>query len=374
MRHFLVTMGVLALAAITPAVSRGDDQKIAETIIQRLQTARNDGKLAGFNVKLEVDEGTVWIKGHVSEQAQQDLVLDVARRVVGVRQVVNDIEVACEEPAVAAPTPAPAEPILDEPAYEPVSQSTIGSGINESPLDLPQSDEIPADEPVIGDPVGLIPAEAPSTEIQQIQRTEPAVSDQWIGRTLVSKLGTLDKQGALQGCGIDLHVEQRVIYLEGNTASDRQRDVVLDVARRIYGVRQVVNGIKVENPIRRTQAVAAGGPVSGMPVAMGQRPVMPVNNTQAYPTSGPVPMHNASFSGNAGVNYDHPNLPAYAWPSYAAHPNYAALQYPRQHSPSAWPYIGPFYPYPQVPLGWRKVSLEWDDGWWFLDFHSKNNH
>ena len=25
------------------------------------------------------------------------------------------------------------------------------------------------------------------------------------------------------------------------------------------------------------------------------------------------------------------------------------------------PYIGPFYPYPQVPLGWRKVQLEWDD-------------
>jgi len=22
----------------------------------------------------------------------------------------------------------------------------------------------------------------------------------------------------------------------------------------------------------------------------------------------------------------------------------------------------------QVPLGWRKVSLEWSDGWWFLDF------
>ncbi|MGI9517173.1 MAG: hypothetical protein ACR2NP_09015 [Pirellulaceae bacterium] len=28
----------------------------------------------------------------------------------------------------------------------------------------------------------------------------------------------------------------------------------------------------------------------------------------------------------------------------------------------------PFYPYPQVPLGWRKATLEWDDGWWYLDF------
>jgi hypothetical protein len=67
--------------------------------------------------------------------------------------------------------------------------------------------------------------------------------------------------------------------------------------------------------------------------------------------------------------YDNPRMPDYAWPSYAAYPNYAGVTYPKQYSPSAWPYIGPFYPYPQVPLGWRKVTLEWDDGWWFVDFH-----
>ena len=61
------------------------------------------------------------------------------------------------------------------------------------------------------------------------------------------------------------------------------------------------------------------------------------------------------------------------WPSYAAYPNYAAVTYPKQYSPTAWPYIGPFYPYPQVPLGWRKVNLQWDDGWWWLDFKDKPN-
>lgn len=69
-----------------------------------------------------------------------------------------------------------------------------------------------------------------------------------------------------------------------------------------------------------------------------------------------------------------PNMPNYAWPSYAASPNYAAVQYPTQYSPTAWPYIGPFYPYPQVPLGWRRVSLEWDDGWWWLDFDDRHMH
>ncbi len=54
-------------------------------------------------------------------------------------------------------------------------------------------------------------------------------------------------------------------------------------------------------------------------------------------------------------------------------PNYAAVTYPSQYSASAWPYIGPFYPYPQVPLNWRKVTLEWSDGHWDLNFDSRTD-
>jgi hypothetical protein len=85
----------------------------------------------------------------------------------------------------------------------------------------------------------------------------------------------------------------------------------------------------------------------------------------------PVPMHTGGGMGIAPARYDHPSMPTHAWPSYAAYPNYAAVTYPKQYSPTAWPYIGPFYPYPQVPLGWRKVTMEWDDGWWFLDFKNR---
>jgi len=88
---------------------------------------------------------------------------------------------------------------------------------------------------------------------------------------------------------------------------------------------------------------------------------------------GPLPMHAPGVGGGvAPVSYDQPHMPNYSWPSYAAYPNYAAVSYPRQYSPTAWPYIGPFYPYPQVPLGWRKITLEWDDGWWFIDFDDCN--
>ncbi|MBX3411909.1 MAG: BON domain-containing protein [Pirellulales bacterium] len=101
-----------------------------------------------------------------------------------------------------------------------------------------------------------------------------------------------------------------------------------------------------------------GGEMSGgMPAMMGAG-------------GGPLPAYVPGTGGGPSpAIYDQPNMPNYAWPAYSAYPNYAALAYPKQYSATAWPFIGPFYPYPQVPLGWRKVSLEWDDGWWFLDFH-----
>ncbi len=133
-----------------------------------------------------------------------------------------------------------------------------------------------------------------------------------------------------------------------------------------------VPAAQMSGPMGPRMAPPMGAPMGGpmgprMAPPMGGRPGMggPMGPGMAGP-GGPTPMGMGGGAMNAN-----PNLPGYAWPGYAASPNYAALTYPKQYSPSAWPYIGPFYPYPQVPLGWRKVSLEWDDGWWFLDFHDR---
>ena len=110
-----------------------------------------------------------------------------------------------------------------------------------------------------------------------------------------------------------------------------------------------------------------------MPFASCGAPAAPVYG-ESYASAPPAPVAYGGGGGGpgAGAAPSGPaDLPGYAWPSYAAAPNYGAVSYPRQHSASAWPYIGPFYPYPQVPLGWRKVTLEWDDGWWQLDFNDK---
>ena len=108
----------------------------------------------------------------------------------------------------------------------------------------------------------------------------------------------------------------------------------------------------------------------------------PLNNS--YSISTGQEMHFAPQSYAASMNgnmplpmgqqaptmgrHDRPNVPNYAWPAYAAPNNYSEVAYPRLYCPQAAPYIGPFYPYPQVPLEWRKVTLEWHDGYWWLDF------
>jgi hypothetical protein len=126
------------------------------------------------------------------------------------------------------------------------------------------------------------------------------------------------------------------------------------------------SGVSVAAPMMASRQVSAA------PVQLTGHHGRPRPCATCAPMGAPsMPGPSAGYGGAA---YDQPHMPNHAWPSYAAYPNYAAVSYPKQYSASAWPYIGPFYPYPQVPLGWRKVSLEWDDGWWFLEFKDRHRH
>ena len=108
------------------------------------------------------------------------------------------------------------------------------------------------------------------------------------------------------------------------------------------------------------QSMAMNAPQMNAPQMQGSMAAPSPMNPQAY--SMPA-------NGGACMRYDEPYMPQKAWPSYASYPNTAAVQYPKRHCASCWPYIGPYYPYPQVPDGWRKVTLEWSDGYWQLDFN-----
>lgn len=86
----------------------------------------------------------------------------------------------------------------------------------------------------------------------------------------------------------------------------------------------------------------------------------------------PIPIS----QGYAPYAYDMnpPKMPPYAWPTYAPHNNYSRVGYPEAYPANAWPFIGPVYPFPKVPPGWRSVKLEWDDGhWWFSQTSTKHH-
>jgi hypothetical protein len=228
---------------------------------------------------------------------------------------------------------------------------------------------------------------------------------------------TLKQSGHLSDYRIAVKFQDGTATIKGRIANQEQMNTVLKLVYKSPGVERVVNNLTIgesevnatagakksvssaqrvastftQAPVRRVSVMEpstlpeqrpanyAARPISGqMPLAMrtmnnqeGEVQGAPVQGGPIQ--GGPRPMYSAAAqAGAAPARYDQPCMPNYSWPSYAAYPNYAAVTYPRQYSPTAWPYIGPFYPYPQVPLGWRKVSLEWKDGWWFLDF--KDEH
>jgi hypothetical protein len=260
-------------------------------------------------------------------------------------------------------------------------------------------------------------------------------NDQAIASHIMSRLQLEQQRGALKGFHVDMRVDQGTVWYQGFVSEQAQKDLILRTAQEAkhLGVVQIVDDITVrvvagsntemvdaDQPETETQnsvPEAVQPEVNNQPVAVeefevetGNQPLAqtayqetaPMPQTEMAETSsriqrvpaqrastGPIQIPEAAQGQTGIVNNGQPlpisqsaavtmpasgdaaSLPSYAWPTYAAHPNYGAVTYPGQYSASAWPYIGPFYPYPQVPLGWRKVTLEWDDGWWWLDFHNR---
>src|SRR5262245_50600891 len=94
MRRYVFRLAILSLAALAPSVGRGDDHQIADQIFQKLKAEKDAGTLKGFKIDLQVDDGTVWLSGRVASEQQKAKALDIARRISGVQQVVDDLTVS----------------------------------------------------------------------------------------------------------------------------------------------------------------------------------------------------------------------------------------------------------------------------------------
>lgn len=468
MRRYCLRLALLSLTAFGPVAVYGGDQQIAQQIVEKLQAEKKAGTLKGFSIDLQVDEGTVWLSGRVASEQQQARALDMARRVPGVKQVVNDLIVGA--PAKEAVAAKPAAPSLI-PSFLPMQQSrpavapaqtvaapsiSIQATPIESPRSIPATPIEPVYEPIATAEVELPPAPvAPAAPAAQVavesrpvaveakplvvetrplprveefvpapaapQPVEIPAAEQFVANQQPAKKPSLPERRSTAQSSVLSNVSKTLMTaVHGKNHVEEPKTLqpasaTQDVAKAI-GAAPIGSGVDAGANSRRGSVVQAAQPVANVPQGLapaeslqplyaggpppqmaamvpmampymvpiyGPRPQVPLAVAPAGygagvpggpggAVGGPQPMYMpGSGVGIAPARYDHPQMPGYAWPSYAAHPNYAAVTYPKQYSPTAWPYIGPFYPYPQVPLGWRKVTLEWDDGWWFLDFKDR---
>ena len=212
---------------------------------------------------------------------------------------------------------------------------------------------------------------------------------------LAEKIAKSMRKAKLNGYEIEIDVRDGVVTLDGIVKGVEQRIAAAKAAGSVPGVTGVNNRLRVGEPAARPRAEQSTATPPRPPAnprlvrqanyqAGHDRPpsIQPAAAAEAGPvgtmgempsTPAGIPVYGLPAGTASHAVYNQPNFPNNAWPTYAQYPNYAAVTYPSQYSASAWPYIGPFYPYPQVPLGWRKVTLEWDDGLWNLNFRSRTD-
>ncbi|MDZ7616483.1 MAG: BON domain-containing protein, partial [Patescibacteria group bacterium] len=318
MRRFVSGWMVAAVVSALASVAMAGNQEVAEQIAQNL---RQSGKMQEYKIGVKYQEGTVWLVGRVASEQQLATALELVMQCPNVEHVVNNLSVS--------------KPDSDQSANETaaVSSSQLRFGaVRDAAYESDVADNGSSAIRMTSHPSGLSAA-------QRLQRA------------------------------IDGQVrDSQALPVEGSRT--------LDEANRAERLPASFEPIPAEPTSVAQPTLAHPTPAQRMPTyaeqqqqQMVSRRPMPVAMAQAHPgmmgaqgmaPSGPRPMYTAAAAGGvAPARYDQPNMPNYAWPSYAAYPNYAAVTYPKQYSPTAWPYIGPFYPYPQVPMGWRKVTLEW---------------
>jgi hypothetical protein len=185
-------------------------------------------------------------------------------------------------------------------------------------------------------------------------QVEPGLSaNQTLADTIAEHLR---QSGQLRNYRINVVFQDGIAELSGTVADQPQREEALRLVQGVPGVERVHDRLDVAGAITAVQGLAA--------IQESAPPPRRVTNGSAAAGSEPVPIYQAPVPGPYDLNP--PALPPYAWPTYAPYNNYSRVAYPLAYPYQSWPFIGPCYPFPKVPLGWRSVKLEWQDGhWWF---------
>jgi hypothetical protein len=311
-------VALTALAAMLPGASVSAETAADKAMAQRIGSVlKESGRLRDYRIGVKYQDGVAWLTGTVTSIEQRDAAYRLAQQVDGVQHVVCQVQFPNNDIAASAENAADLHGAFDQVNPAAASNRPRSSGVVNAYANTSANNGA-----AVGMPRGQrLPAVARSN--QGLRRTRPTARNNMPLPSRRIPMNQPIRQVSAQG-----------VYPAGGHCPPGAE----------------MGGAGAYPP----GAGMGGGPMMGGGM-------------------GPVPVGFIHSGAGRGPSYDNAQMPGYSWPSYASYPNYAALTYPQQYSPTAWPYIGPFYPYPQVPLAWRKVSLEWDDGWWFLDFSAHNS-
>jgi hypothetical protein len=227
--------------------------------------------------------------------------------------------------------------------------------------------------------LGLLAATATVTQAQVMAPN----ANQATADAVASALRT---SRSLAGQRIEIETRGGVVMLSGTVASMALKSEAIGRTQQVAGVTRIVDRIQVVDsrvqPVqyqvafgpKRNSAFGGGGSYAGGGSSTGGGGDVIYDGSAAAGSSfggmdgSPVPEGPAGAPGMTQMTGSGNGSPNYAWPSYAPYSNFSAVGYPTAYPWQAWPNIGPPYPYPEVPLDWRAVTLRWDDGIWWLDF------
>lgn len=215
---------------------------------------------------------------------------------------------------------------------------------------------------------------AASADDGKLAATGPVVASVDANQTLADRLADhLRASGKFRHYSVDIEVQDGVVTLGGLVASADQRRAMVELVSGCPGVQSVRDKLAVADSMKLVvanfgPADAPMNPPGGMPAGLGgERGAAPgIAPDGRLPE--PAPSH--TFAGGVMPYSDTPVMPPYSWPAYTPYNNFASMAYQTQYPSGAWPFIGPPHPYPMIPSGWRRVTLKWRGGYWWLKFHA----
>jgi len=399
----------LGLAAVTPGIALADafdpiegtrepqtaqraasaDQQLADQVAIQLRGLN----LTGHELDIKVINGVCVLEGSVAEASQIKKCEAAASKVRGIKQVDNRLTARSRGPIQRMSGILPRGGVTnaafsneaksganDQEMAQRVGKAISKSGVAGHDITVKYHDGAAILEGKVGSSAQVAQVTQAVSKVPGVKQVENRLSAPGMrpakpqNQVVAERIAGALAQAGMSANDIEVRFNNGVATLRGTVAHPQQAAIAEQVVAQVPGVQDVSNELTAgqgpaHGPIQPVNYVqnpgmpmpGAGMPGAGMPGAPMMAPPM-----MAGPMQGPG-------RGPSHMAYDMPHLPPYAWPTYANYPNSASLSYPTQYSASAWPYIGPFYPYPQVPLGWRKVQLEWDDGYWNLNFNSRTD-